>query len=378
MRRTEPVVEAVQALRRAGGRGKPLVVASPGRVNVLGEHTDYNEGLCLPAAADLHVVAAAVAHERPDLLVREGDEQMHLVLGTPLGSIPEGTPSWSALVMAVADELGRLGRPETGMVAGVAADLPVGAGMSSSAAFGIGMALSLSRTAGWDVAPEDLVGVSQRAENAAFGVPCGLLDQMTVVYGQEGCALLLDCRTGTFRPVHLPEEVALVVVDSGIRRRLAESGYGTRVEECREASRRLGLSSLRDIALADLDRVQGELDNVLFRRVRHVVKENARVLAAVDADAVSLGLLVSESHRSLSRDYEVSLPAVDDLVRRIEGVAGVLGARIMGAGFGGSILVLCLQTDAGTVRDEVAGLTGHGAWVTEPGAGVRVLETDMS
>lgn len=378
MRRTGTVVEAVQALRRAGGRGEPLVVASPGRVNVLGEHTDYNQGLCLPAAADLHVVVAAVPLERPDLLVHEGDEQMHLALGTPLDSIPEVAPSWSSLVMAVADELGRLGRPQTGMVAGVAADLPVGAGMSSSAAFGIGMAMALSRTARWDVSPEDLVGVSQKAEKAAFGVPCGLLDQMTVVHGQEGCALLLDCRTGEFRPVHLPEEAGLVVADSGIRRRLKESEYGTRVEECREASRRLGLPSLREVTLADLDRVQGELDGVLFRRVRHVVKENARVLSAIESDAVSLGGLISESHRSLSRDYEVSLPALDDLVGRIESLDGVLGARVMGAGFGGSILVLCVQTDAVAVRDEVAGLAGHGAWVTEPGAGVRVLEADMS
>ncbi|MCC7078269.1 MAG: galactokinase [Acidimicrobiia bacterium] len=365
--------KAVQSWEQAGGHGDPVLVAAPGRVNILGEHTDYNGGLCLPTAADLHVMVAAAGAEC-GLVVAERDERFEVALETPLDDVDGNAPGWGRLALALVHDLRRQGRPEKGMVAGVDADLPQAAGMSSSAAYVIALCLALAETAGWAIGPDSVISAAQHAERDAFGVPCGVLDQTTIVHAEAGRALFLDCRTRAFAPVELPEDVALVVADSGIYRRLSESGYEDRVRECTDAARRLGVACLRDVGPGDLDAARRRLPHMLFRRVRHVVTENARVEAAVGASTPTLGALVTASHASLRDDFEVSLPAIDDLVEQVTGLGGVCGARIMGAGFGGSVLVVCERPAAGHIRDEISDITGRPAWLTEPVAGARVLD----
>ena len=341
---SDTVAAAVAEYRVAGGAEDPaVVVRSPGRVNVLGEHTDYNDGLCLPAAIDREVVVAADAGGGVLSLASAGHEP---AAPFPVGA-PPAHPPWARLAGAVAAELAALGRPFTGLTAGVAGNLPEGAGLSSSAAFEVGLAVALAATAHWEVPPLDVAAACRRAELAGLGVACGPMDQVAVACGRAGHALLLDCETLEVEPVRLPAGVALVVIDSGIARTLAGSGYNARRAECQEAARLLRVASLRRLGPDDLPRVEAALPAVLAARVRHVVTENARVRAAVTADAPALGALLNASHRSLAVDYEVSLPDVDRLVAATVATEGVFGARLTGAGFGGAIVAVA---DAGLAR----------------------------
>lgn len=344
-----------------------VVAAAPGRVNVIGEHTDYAGGLCLPAAIDRHVVCAAVRDTTP-------------VPGRPRfrfassGHEPGGR--WERLAVAVTDELDSLGLAPTRASAGFAATVPEGGGLSSSAAFEVACALALTAVAGHVVEPARIAAACRRAEAAGLGVPCGPMDQVASCLGVAGGAILLDCRSLETRAVALPAGTALIVVDSGIPRTLVGSGYAERVAECAEAAGLLGVASLRDIDIADLGRVDATLPRVLARRVRHVVGENARVVEAVricdiGGSVADLGRLVDASHESLARDYDVSLPALDAIVAACRTIEGVRGARVVGAGFGGSVLVL---VDSRAVDpDAVAAAVPGPACVVHPCAGARVL-----
>lgn len=342
------------------------MAAAPGRVNVLGEHTDYNDGLCLPAAIDRYAVCAAAVARAPG---GEGrfrfESEDHRSDGT-----------WVALAEAVAAELDLIGLAPPGARAGIASDVPEGAGLSSSAAFEVACALALATLTGTRVDLAAIAAACRRAEAAGLGVPCGPLDQIASCFGVDGGAIVLDCLTLDIEAVTLPEGACLVVVDSAIPRTLAGSAYADRVHECVTAARRLGVATLRDVGLDDLPAAEGILPPDLLRRVRHVVSENARVMEAAaicrgGGTAADLGALVDESHESLARDHEVSLPAVDDLVTACRGVPGVVGARITGAGFGGSVLAL---VDAATADPAVVAATIPApAVVLQPVAGARVL-----
>jgi len=316
---------------------------APGRVNLIGEHTDYNQGLCLPFAIELGVTVTAE--------LRDG--------GEPAAS---GLPAGDPYLRGVVAELRAAGVDPPGCTLEVTSDLPQGAGLSSSAALCVALALALCAIAGATPPPPvALARLCSRVESAYAGADTGLLDQLASLLGEEGCAVRLDMRTFESEAVALDHGGhVFALLDSGAPHEHASSGYNERREECRRAAELLGVESLRDAANA------GGLPDPLNRRVRHVISENERVDAAVAAlrerDAEALGRLLDASHASLRDDYEVSVPEVERAVAACHD-AGALGARIMGGGFGGSVLALF---SPGTTLPD-------GAFPARPGPGARFL-----
>jgi galactokinase len=319
-------------LERVGNSSDVRWFRAPGRVNLIGDHTDYNDGYVLPIAIDRDCVVVA----RPA-------ETIHV----ESLDLSEGRSEWGQLVAAVADELSKLGRPPVGMEAVVATDVPIGAGLSSSAAFEVACAIALAGVAEWRAESAALAEACRNAEERATGVPCGIMDQLIAVTGVEGCAQLIDCRTLEMRAVRLPEWIGILVVHSGQQRTLATSAYAERRRACEALARELGVSALRDATLEQVaDHPFG----------RHVVTENARVLGAVaaieDGNAEALGKLMIASHESLRDDYLVSTPELDALVEALMD-AGARGARLTGAGFGGAVVAV-VDADTAVAVGEAA------------------------
>jgi galactokinase len=306
----------------------------PGRVNLIGEHTDYNEGLVLPLAINRSTVVRGAPRGDGELRARSD------VAGEGLSTYVGGAAS----VLRARDI------DVAGADLVVEGDLPVGAGLSSSAALAVGAVAVLAELSGVDLSADDLAVLAWRAENEFVGVPSGTMDQTVVACGRAGHALLLDTRSGERR--HVPfaperEGLALLVVDTGVRRRLADGRYAARRRECERAAAALGAASLRDVTIAQVHEDPG-LDDVLRRRARHVVTENQRVMAvvaALEGDALaSIGAALLEGHASLRDDFEVSCPELD-LVVTAAMDAGAIGARMTGGGFGGSAIVLVAQDE---------------------------------
>ena len=331
---------------------EPRLFRAPGRVNLIGEHTDYSEGFVLPMAIDRATVAAAAPRDDRRVRVRslERGETAELDLDAR-DPRPEG--SWIDYAYGVALALARRVALRGADLA-VATTVPIGAGLSSSAAFELSVASALLALAGASLPPRELARVGREAENGFVGLRSGIMDQLASACGVRDHALLIDCRSEELTPVPIPREAAVVVADSGVKHELSGSAYNARRAESEEAARLLGARTLRDVSAGELARRGGELPDVLRRRARHVVSENARVLAAADAfragDLARAGELMNASHDSLRDDYEVSAPELDLLVDAARAVSGVFGARMTGGGFGGSIVVL-----AG--RDAVGPLT---------------------
>jgi galactokinase len=336
--------------RKAGKKWRklPIRVRAPGRVNLIGDHTDYNEGFVLPSAIQLECVIAARPSDR-------------MALRT-LNDVEEG---WTRYVDAVAAELG-----DGGLDGVVASSVPPGSGLSSSAALEVACAIALRP----ELPRLELALACQRAEHAATGVPSGLMDQLAALHGKPGHALLIDCRTNNVRPVPLPERLAVLVVHSGLPRRLETSAYAERRRECERIARGLGLRALRD---ARPEQVREE------PLARHVVSENTRVHAAVAAleqsDFERLGALFLESHASLRDDYRVSTPELDELVAAFT-TSGAYGARLTGAGFGGCVVGIAAAAVAADVVartvERYAARTGltPTAWLCEAAAGAGPVE----
>lgn len=304
---------------------------APGRVNLIGDHTDYLGGLALPMAIDLSTEVHG--ERRGDSVELASDleaEPVAVGLDDPLGDVGAG-PAWGRYVAGVVAEL----RPEVGFRGRVSSSVPVGAGLSSSAALEVAVALAL----GFEGTALELARACQLAEHTATGVPCGIMDQLTSAAGVSGHALLIDFSTLEVRPVAVPDEAEVVVVHSGEPRSLAGSAYARRRSRCEAAEELIG-----PLRSADLDRVDDLEDPVTRRRARHVITENARVrefVGALDAhDLERAGMLMVESHESLRTDFEVSTPALDRLVARLRATPGVYGARLTGAGFGGCVVAL--------------------------------------
>ena len=342
------------------GREASFFASAPGRANLIGEHTDYNEGLVLPfAIARRTAVAAARRSDRrvrvasasaPGLVEFDLDrDRQGSSDRTESGDRPEFRewPRWGDYVRGVVRECLATGGDGPrldpgGFDAWIDSDLPVGAGLSSSAALEIATATLVEALAGRRLDPVGKARLCRRAEQRHAGVPCGIMDQMASALADEGDLLFLDCRDESFRAIAWPaDDARLVVVDSGLPHDLGEGEFARRVAQCREAARRLGVDSLRDATPADLVRLEG--DALLHARARHVVEENARVLAAVAAiearDWRRLGVLLDEGHASLRDLYEVSRPEMDRLVEELR-EAGALGARMTGGGFGGCVVAL--------------------------------------
>jgi galactokinase len=298
---------------------RPVIrVRAPGRVNLIGEHTDYAGGLVLPVAIDRYVTV--VAERAPDVRL-------------------DGSP----LVDAVVAELDALGRSAVGLAGRVESDVPQGAGLGSSAALEVAVAAALCEVAGFSLEPLALADACRRAEERAVGVPCGIMDQAAATLARAGHALFLDCGALEYEHIPLPEDIALIAIDSGVRRRLGESAYARR---------------------------RAEVEAGHPKRLRHVESENERVLGAVEAlrrgDAVELGRILLEGHRSLRDDFGVSLRELDAIVERAMS-AGALGARLTGAGFGGCVLALTAAERAEAVARGVGGVR---AWVVVSADGI--------
>jgi galactokinase len=341
---------------------KNLAAFGPGRVNLIGEHTDYNDGLCLPFAIAQGVTVRAEALDGGRIEAHADDlgESDAFDAAAP----PHDGEGWRAFVRGTVGELRADGHHVEGARVRIAGDLPRGSGLSSSAALSTALALALIALAGEAEGDRrDLARLCSRVENDWVGAQTGLLDQLAALFGREGQALRLDCRDLAIDPVALElHGWTLAVAPSGHEHTHAGSGYNERRAECRAACEALGITTLRDAPDDAPDRLAPPLN----RRVRHVLTENARVDAAVAAlragDLPALGALLDASHASLRDDYEVSVDAVEQTVARLKR-AGAAGARIVGGGFGGSVLAL-FPPDAPPPP---------GATVVEPAAGAQVL-----
>jgi len=331
-----------EQLRRAFvttfGREPVLVSESPGRVNLIGEHTDYNQGFVLPAAIDRTVAVAAAPNDATQVRAHsldfaECDEY-------PIEGITRvDDQSWRNYVRGVAWAMLEAGHSFRGVDLVISGDVPRAAGLSSSAALEVAIAGALAAVSDIEIEGRDLAKLCQKAENEFAGVECGIMDQFAAVLGEAGCALLIDCRSLEGESVALPDDLAIVVVDSKVRRNLAETPYNQRREECSQAARALGVESLRDADQQLLEIRRSMLPDHLHRRARHVITENERVLAAVSAlrgqDFAAFGEMMYQAHESLRDDFEVSCVGLDLLVELARDADGVLGARLTGAGFGG-------------------------------------------
>jgi galactokinase len=342
----EPLAEAFQ---REFGRAPELGSCAPGRVNLIGEHTDYNEGLVLPCAIDREIVAlgAARADGRFRVWARDLGER-----GEFDAKAPRRLGSWLDYVQGVVFALAERGLAAGGFDLALGSRLPRESGLSSSAALEVAVATLLDRAGGFGLGARERALVAHRAESGFVGVACGIMDQFASALGREDCALAIDCRSLALEEVPLPRsEVALLVVDSGVRRALVAGGYGDRRAECgaalraaREARVAPDLRALRDLEPVQLPTLARALPERLFRRARHVITENARVAAVVRAlrarDLAAAGACLREGMRSLREDFEVSTPELDWLCARADAHPGVLGSRLTGAGFGGCTLHL--------------------------------------
>ncbi|ELZ97763.1 galactokinase [Haloferax sulfurifontis] len=362
----------------------PAVAVAPGRVNLVGGHTDYNDGLCLPMAVDRHVAVAARPRSDDRLRVRAADFDETAELA------PDDDPDgWAAYVAAVARVL-REDDPIGGADLAIASDVPTGAGLSSSAALELSVGRALLAVAGRDRPAADLALACWRAEREGVGVECGILDQFSAALCEADSALFLDCRSRETESVPLGDGVGVLVIDTGVSHELTESGYNDRVRECEAALDRLreradrDLDSLRDVDRALLDAHADALDPVHYRRVRHVVTENERVRRARDAlvagDLDRVGDAMLAAHDSLRDDYEVSCPELDAAVELAAETPGVYGARMTGGGFGGSAVALvdgdALDQAARAIRAAAPERVGPDAdvFACRPSAGVRLVD----
>lgn len=319
---------------RVFGHAPAIEMSAPGRVNLIGDHTDYAEGFCLPMPLALEThVAMAPAPE-----FRACSEEMSATLAFD----PFGTPrrDWTDYIAGPLAELAKAGFDVPPVAVAVRSTVPSGAGLSSSAALEVATLRAMLALTGQTLGDSEIARLAQAGENNYCGVQCGILDQMASAVGRPGQVLLLDCRTDTGRLVPMPPEFRFAIVHCGEPRCLADGVYNARRKMTVDAARLLGVRTLRDASKAQLSALA---DREMLRRARHVVSENTRVLAAVEAleagDAQAFGMLMNESHVSLARDFEVSTSALDRLARSALDM-GALGARLTGAGFGGCIVAL--------------------------------------
>ena len=342
-------------------------VRIPSRLNLIGEHTDYNDGFVLPFAIDREMWIALRPRDDQKVHIRSEsfvDEVTFDITGI------KKQAGWGEYVKGVAWALVATGRELRGVDAFLASDIPMGAGMSSSAAVCVGSAVALAVASGIFLEARELATLSQRAENEWVGVESGIMDPLVMAGGHRGSAQLIDCRDLTTEDIPVPSDTVTAVLDTGTRRGHVSSAYNERRSECFEAAHQFGVASLRDLDRQTLEDGAVAVPDVIYRRARHVVTENDRTLRAAvalkDADATTLGRLMVESHESLRDDYEVSSRPLDAMVTAATSTPGCFGARMMGGGFGGVAVALVDRADAERFKKGVAetyaavtGLTAH-------------------
>ncbi|HZU85598.1 MAG TPA: galactokinase [Polyangiaceae bacterium] len=381
---------ATRAFAAKFGRPAEWLVAAPGRVNVIGEHTDYSGGFVMPMAIERYVVIAAAPSgtgqgARLRLHSAAIGSSVDVALDAPVKS---GPPRWSSYVRGVVAGFHRRGAQIPALDGWIESDVPSGAGLSSSAALEVAVATLLETASGTQLAPVEKAKLCQRAEHEFAGVPCGLMDQLIATLGDESGPLLIDCRSEIARSVPFPDRRASVLIaNTNVHHALGDGAYARRFDECESAARCLGIGALRDATMPMIDAAQASLGPTLHRRARHVVTENARTLdasRAFEADDLSrVGALLYESHRSLRDDYEVSCPELDVLVEvagELGEAGGVFGARMTGGGFGGCTVTLVrpdrVDAVATELRAQYERRTGKklDSFVSRPARGARRLD----
>ena len=374
--------------RRCFGHAPRWVVAAPGRVNLIGEHTDYNDGFVLPMAIERYILIDGSTNPGPEVTlhsVTPGETATFSIRP----KVEPGEPGWSNYVRGVIAGFPTPRKKLAAFDAVIESNLPFGGGLASSAALEVATATLLETMTGQTLDPIEKAVLCQRAEHDFAGVPCGIMDQFTSILGQENHALLLDCRSRTTTPVAMTDpSVTVLIINTNIRHKLAESEYAKRRAQCEAAARALKVPALRDATHETLEAAQGQLDPVVFRRARHVISENERTLQTARAiqasDWAAAGRLMYASHASLRDDYEVSCPELDTVVEIAQAMGdegGVIGCRMTGGGFGGCAVSL-VKTDAvqritrslDAAYEKKTG-TQASIFSSRPAAGARILKS---
>lgn len=357
----QQLIETIHNKFRRKFDKKPLLIKSPGRVNLIGEHTDYNEGFVLPAAIDKAIVLAMAPNQTTKLRFQSYD--MDGFFETELENLTRSNQGWPDYLLGVVDQLRKHNHTIKGFDCVFGGNVPIGAGLSSSAALEGGVVFGLNRLFGLRISRVEMAKIAQKAENDFVGVQCGIMDQFVSLNGKAGHALRLDCRSLEYD--HYPfqqEDVSIVLCDTQIRRELAGSEYNIRRQQCEQGVKTLqqsdpDLNSLRDVSLSLLEEHKNEMDPVVYRRCKYVVQENERVLAACrnlqEGDLEAFGQKMLASHAGLRDEYEVSCKELDVLVEVARDLEGVLGARMMGGGFGGCTINLVRKEHINTFTNTI-------------------------
>jgi galactokinase len=368
------------------------IFRAPGRVNLIGEHTDYNDGFVMPAAIGFYTWIAAA--KREDRILEAYSDHFDEKITFPLDAL-DGPPRkhWSDFIRGIAAKLQDAGHKLPGANLVIHTDVPLGAGLSSSASLEVATALALTVPSGIAVPRLELTKLCQAAENEYVGARCGIMDQFIATFGVSGNALMLDCRSLEYELIRVPPDLRLVVCNSMVRHEHASGEYNRRRADCEAGVKLLvqhlpGIRALRDVGIADLDKCKDALPETIYRRCRHVVSENQRVLDAAKAlqsgDADGFGRLMYASHASLRDDYEVSCKELDLLVELASSSAGICGARMTGGGFGGCTVNLVRGEHAAAFEAQMARTyqqaTGIAPdiYVCEPAQGAQAWPTERS
>lgn len=352
--------KTIQAFTAIFGYKPDTVVEAPGRVNLIGEHTDYNDGFVLPCAIDYQTVISC--HKRSDNLIRViavdyNNEQDQFLLDSEIEKHPNY--QWANYVRGVIKHIIKYTKNISGVDFAISGNVPQGAGLSSSASLEVAIGKMFQVLFDLPLDGKQIALIGQEAENQFVGCNCGIMDQLISSLGQAQHALLIDCRSLEVSPVSIPEDLAVVIINSNIKRGLVDSEYNTRRKQCEAAAKALGVKALRDASLVDLLQIQASLDPIVYKRAHHVITENERTLKAAHAlaneDYPLLSKLMAESHNSMRDDFQITVPAIDYLVNIVQGVIGNQGGvRMTGGGFGGCVVALVPKDKVGDVKDAVS------------------------
>jgi galactokinase len=351
---------AVQTFRKRFSEPPRYLARAPGRVNLLGEHVDYNDGFVLPVAIDraTYIAFSPASTEQTTLVAADFSEEARFfpgMLAAKVQADDSPLPEWALYPAGVAWALGEAGLSTPGMQAAFSSDVPRGSGLSSSASIELAFGVAWSTLGGWNLPHMQLALLGQKAENRYVGVNCGIMDQFSSACGETGRLLLLDCRSLQYRSLPLAENMAIVVADTTVRRKLTSGGYNDRRAACEEAVRLLsrdlpGIKALRDVSVESFNRLSDRLLVTVEKRARHIVEEIERTRQAIpnleQGKLGEFGQLMNACHVSLRDLYEVSTPELDTMVQIAQSLPGCLGARLTGAGFGGCTVNLVAQDQA--------------------------------
>lgn len=377
-RRQQLVNRVTQSFAASFGQAPQQIVSAPGRVNLIGEHTDYNDGFVLPCAIDHETIVAIslVQGDKIDVIACDYDAHDQFEIQCDFEHQAE---EWKNHVRGVVASFQTRGFQTGGVQIAIGGNIPQGAGLSSSASVSVALGKALATINKFnDIDETQIALIAQQSENDFVGCACGIMDQLASARAVAGHAMLLDCRSLDFEPIPIPQKLSLLVIHSGIKRGLVDSAYNERRAQCENAAGHYGVKALRDLDLQRLENEKGDLDDTSYRRARHVVTENKRVLDMVQAfkasDLPAISTLMAASHQSMRDDFEITLPPIDQLVDLIAGVIGNNGGvRMTGGGFGGCVVALLPRQEVEAVRSAIAA-----NYVTPDGAPAVIYQCQAS